>query len=667
MTHPAAMNGSLIGPPGVRRRASETASAAGRLPATPLLDRVASPADLRNLPADQLPQLAREMRTALCEPLFERPAHFASNLGVVELAIALHLEFDLDRDHVVWDTGHQVYPHKLLTGRRGGIAGIRSRGGLMGYPNPAESAYDEFMTGHAGCSLSTALGLKAGDVLRGAGGRHSIAVIGDGAFPSGIVFEAMNNAAGLGHDLIVILNDNGMSICPNVGGLTKTLAKARSSRTLGEIKTQLDALAGREYPLVGASVDRLWRAAKDVVKANVFGGMLFEEFGFNYMGPVDGHDLDALRRALVLARDQKKGPVLIHAHTGKGHGIDCAAADPVTFHTPPTFRSADLDAGAIELVAKKGRAFTNVVSDAIHARIAADKDVAVITAAMCQGNKLAKIRDEFPEQFFDVGICESHGVAFAAGMAKAGARPIVAIYSTFLQRSFDQIFQEVALQNLPVTFCLDRAGFTGPDGPTHHGNYDIPYMRMLPNMVVMAPGDENDVAPMLDFALRHDAPCSIRYPKETPADIDRAVQPVALGESETLEWGADGCLIAFGSVLDQAMQAADRLRDEGLDVGVVNARFAKPLDTATILRAVTELPFVVTLEEGTLHGGFGSAVLEACNDAGVSAAHVHRIGVPDRFVMHAERSEQYAEIGLDVAGIVAKVHEAAGRTEEAVV
>ena len=616
---------------------------------TEVLSRIESPQDLHALGRDDLKQLAREMRETLCQPLLSRSVHFASNLGVVELCLALHLEFDFRRDRLIWDTGHQIYPHKLVTGRRADFDSIRTRGGLMGYPNPAESDYDLFMTGHAGCSVSCALGLKVGDDLLGQGDRHAVAVVGDGALPSGIVYEALNNAGGLGRNLIVILNDNQMSICPRVGGLAKTLDKARMAPVLNDVKHQVGELLYR-LPLVGGSVDRLWTALKDVVKANVFGGMFFEELGLHYVGPIDGHDIPTLRDYLRRAK-QYKGPVLLHVLTEKGHGIEPACKDPVTFHTPPVFKA--VENGVIELRKSKSKAFTDLVSDAIYGQMSSRPEVCVLTAAMCQGNKLQKCRDDFPDRFFDTGICESHAVAFAAGLAKAGLRPIVDIYSTFLQRSYDQIFQEVSLQDLPVTFCLDRSGLVGADGPTHHGTFDIGYMRSFPNLVVMAPGDAWDVEPMVQFALTHDGPVSIRYPKAAPASVERDPVPVALGQAEIYEWGTDGCIIALGSLFGEAVEAASRLRDHGYDIGVINARFAKPLDRTTILKAIAELPMVIVVEEGVAIGGFGSAVLEAANEACLPANNVHRCAVPDEWVMHAERSEQLAQVGLDADSLAA--------------
>ena len=618
------------------------------------LPRIGSPRDLHALSGAELEVLAAEMRAELIGVVGRRAAHFASNLGVVELCLALHLTFDFRQDRIIWDTGHQIYPHKLITGRAAELATIRTKGGLMGYPNPSESPYDLFMTGHAGCAPSTALGLKAGDDLMGHPERHSVAVIGDGAFPSGIVFEALNNAADSGK-FLVVLNDNKMSICPRVGGVGYYLDKCRMASSYGEWNKKVRRLLPT-IPLVGEQADRWLQQLKDAVKASMHGGMLFEELGFTYIGPIDGHDLKTLRHYLrkVKAMD---GPVLLHVLTDKGHGFEPAMKDPVKYHAPAPFRR-DEDAVIPLSTAPGGRAYTDAISDALFDAMAARPEVAVITAAMCEGNKLQKIRSTYPDRLHDVGICESHAVAFAAGMAKAGARPVIDIYSTFLQRSFDQIFQEVALQDLPVVFTLDRAGLVGSDGPTHHGTFDIAYMRMFPNMVVMAPGDERDVRPMLDFALSHASPTSIRYPKTALVAIEREPQPIELGTAEILDWETDGMFLACGTLVAECLKAAERLRAEhGLRVGVVNARFVKPLDKATACKAIEECGFVLTVEEGCLSGGFGSAVLEAASDAGLSTAHVRRLGLPDRFVLHAEREEQLAEVGLDVDGIVASALE----------
>ena len=620
-----------------------------------LLSRIHGPEDLHKLSMDELKALSQEMRDELVRVLSIRPAHFASNLGVVELCLALHLSYDFRQDRIIWDTGHQIYPHKLITGRYPQFGSIRTKGGLMGYPNPAESEFDLFMTGHAGCAASTALGLKMGDELTGHPERYSVAVCGDGALPSGVVFEALNNAGHLNRKFLMVLNDNQMSICPRVGALATCLDRARLTNIYQGSKKQLQKLISK-LPVVGGMANQAIDQVRDGLKALLTGGMLFEELGFHYVGPIDGHDLPTLLHWLKQVKDHP-GPVLLHVLTVKGQGVPQASDDPVTFHTPPVFEKVGPNRAILSLKRSGSKAYTDAFSAAIYDEMKENPKVAVITAAMCQGNKLEKVRSDYPDRFFDVGICESHGVAFAGGMAKTGMRPIVDIYSTFLQRSFDQIFQEVALQNLPVTFCLDRSGLTGPDGPTHHGAYDIPYMRLFPNMVVMAPGDETDVAPMLHFALNHTSPTSIRYPKTPLEAIARERQPIELGQAEIFEWGTDAMLIAFGTLFPTCVLAAEKLREEGLDVGVINARFAKPLDRTTILRAVEQIPLVITLEEGTLEGGFGSAVLEACNAAGVDTRGIVRLGLPDAFVEHAERTEQFHDLGLDLEGVCRSVRE----------
>ena len=616
-----------------------------------LLPQIAGPADLHQLSDEQLQALTGEIREELIRVLTTRPAHFASNLGVVELCLALHLTFDFSKDRLIWDTGHQVYPHKLITGRYDRFHTIRTRGGLMGFPNPNESPYDLFMTGHAGCSVSTVSGLKAADDRLGQSDRHAVAVIGDGAFPSGIVFEALNNIGGMNQNVLVILNDNKMSICPRTGGLAQYLDQCRMTGLYLGGKRRINQLLNC-IPVLGGMAHNTLEHLRDGLKAFFKDGMLFEELGFRYFGPVDGHDLPGLRKILRDLKTQE-GPILLHVLTNKGHGVPQAAEDPVTYHTPPVFAELGPNGTIVSLKKSSSRAYTDVISAGIHQAMKADPKVAVLTAAMCQGNKLEQVRADFPDRFFDVGICESHAAAFAAGMAKAGMKPIVNIYSTFLQRSFDQIFQEVCLQNLPVVFTMDRSGLTGPEGPTHHGVFDIPYLRLFPNMTAMAPGDEHDVQPMLDLALAHPGPIAMRYPK---TNLDRVHRPddhapVELGKAEVISWGADGCFIAYGTLLANCLAAANKLRDEGLDFGVINARFVKPLDRETILNAVETLPLVVTVEEGTLEGGFGSAVLEAANSAGLDARNIIRRGIPDRFIEHGERGELLAELGLDADGL----------------
>ena len=613
-----------------------------------ILPSIIGPEDLKGLSLPQLEKLAGEMRDVLCHLIACRSAHFASNLGVVELCIALHCSFDFRRDRLIWDTGHQIYPHKLLTGRYPQFHTMRTQGGLMGYPNPVESEYDLFMTGHAGASVSTTLGLASGDeFLRPKEGRHAVAVIGDGALPSGVVFEALNNARRQSERLLVILNDNQMSICPRVGGMADYLDRLRMNPMYTGFKDEVAKIL-HKVPLLGDPTERFLVQLKEAAKAGLSGGMVFEDMGLRYVGPIDGHNIGLLRKYLKMV-SRIKGPVLLHVVTEKGHGFQPALEDPVLFHAPPQFERRDDQ--IVTLKKSSSRAYTHVASAAIGEQMRSNPLVTVLTAAMCQGNKLEQIRDEFADRFFDTGICEAHAVAFAAGQAKAGMRPIVDIYSTFLQRAYDHIFQEVVLQNLPVTFMLDRGGLAGPDGPTHHGVFDFGYLRVFPNLVVMAPGDARDLPAMLDFALQTDGPCAIRYPKAAAVEIDREVSPVQLGRSEVLHWGTDGCLVACGALLPRCLAAAEQLRDEGLDVGVVNARFVKPLDRETILRAVRECGFVVTVEEAALAGGFGSAVLEAAADAGLDTSRIRRLGIPDHFVEHGERDELLADLGLDVEGI----------------
>jgi 1-deoxy-D-xylulose-5-phosphate synthase len=611
----------------------------------PHLSKIDSPLVLQKMTNAQLVELAAEIREVICNLVSERSAHFASNLGVVELCLALHSVFDFRHDRLIWDTGHQIYPHKLVTGRYHEFSTIRTRGGLMGYPNPAESPFDLFMTGHAGCSLSTALGLKSGDDLLGRQDRRSVAVIGDGAFVSGIVFEAMNHAGGMEKDLLVVLNDNKMSICPRVGGLASYLDRLRTTPFYSGLKSEVTRILNR-VPLLGDPTERFLAQLKEGIKAGLHGGMLFEDLGFRYLGPVDGHDIAVLRKYLKMVRELE-GPILLHVVSEKGHGYQPAAEDPVYFHTPPALNGKSVETHA----APSSESYTDVARDAIARAMQANDRVTVMTAAMCQGNKLEPVREEFPDRFFDTGISESHTVAFAAGQAKVGLRPIVDIYSTFLQRSFDQIFQEVALQNLPVAFALDRAGLTGPDGPTHHGAFDVGYLRLFPNMTVMAPGDAYDLSAMIEFSLVHDGPCSLRYPKAVAKVIEGDRQAIQWGHAEVFHWGKDGVILSFGTLLDDCLRAAEILRNEGLDVGVINARFVKPLDGDVIQRALRDCPFVVTVEEAALTAGFGSAVIELAADLGIDASHLRRLGLPDRFIEHGERAELLADLGLNAEGI----------------
>ncbi|WP_417732119.1 1-deoxy-D-xylulose-5-phosphate synthase [Rosistilla oblonga] len=611
-----------------------------------LLAQLDSAEPLKDYSVKQLDQLADEIRDVLCNLLATRTAHFASNLGVVELCIALHSVFDFRSDRLIWDTGHQIYPHKLITGRYSEFKTIRTKGGLMGYPNPHESPYDLFMTGHAGCSVSTALGLASGDDLAGQSHRKSVAVIGDGAFPSGIVFEAMNNAGELNKDLLMILNDNEMSICPRVGGVARYLDRLRGNPFYTGLKQEV-ARVLNHVPVFGDPTERLLAQMKEGVKAGVLGGMMFEELGFRYVGPIDGHDIGLLKKYLAMVKDLS-GPVLLHVVTEKGRGYVPAEQDPVYFHTPPKF--VDEGGKPVPASGSSQPAYTNFARDAIRDAMQRDERVTVMTAAMCQGNKLEPVREQFPDRFFDVGICESHAVAFAAGQCKAGMRPIVDIYSTFLQRSYDQIFQEACLQKLPVVFMLDRAGLTGPDGPTHHGLFDIGYMRVFPNLTVMAPGYSEELAPMLDYALQSDVATSIRYPKCSALHMQRKPDPIETGKAEYIQRGTDVAIVSFGALLDQALEAAKQLESE-MSVTVVNARFAKPIDREMVAEVIESCGHVITLEEGALQGGFGSAFLEAANDMHLDTRGITRLGVPDMFVEHGEREELLHDLSLDVDAI----------------
>ena len=620
----------------------------------PLLASLEDATGLKDYSPQQLDNVALEIRDVLCNLLATRTAHFASNLGVVELCLALHCEFDFRTDRLIWDTGHQVYPHKLVTGRYRDFHTIRTQGGLMGYPNPHESVYDLFMTGHAGCSVSTAVGLRSGDLLVGQDERRTVAVIGDGAFPSGIVFEALNNAGELEQDLTIVLNDNKMSICPRVGSVANYLDRLRGNPYYTGLKSEVVKLLD-QIPMFGDPVERFLAQMKEGVKAGLLGGMLFEELNIHYVGPIDGHDVTLVRKYLAMVREMS-GPVLLHVVTEKGHGYKPAAADPVFFHTPPVFE--DQDGKPVTQKSDGLPPFTVHARDAISRAMASDSRVAVITAAMCQGNKLEPVREKFPDQFFDVGICESHAVAFAAGQCKSGARPIVDIYSTFLQRSYDQIFQEVALQDLPVVFMLDRAGLTGPDGPTHHGVYDIGYMRLFPNLVVMAPGYVEEVELMLQAALALEHPSSIRYPKASAMPREGQATPIQIGKSETIRSGDDGTIVAFGAMLENAIEAAEMLEGE-LDVAVINARFAKPIDQEMVRSSIESGRFVLTLEEGTVVGGFGSAFLESAVTQRLDTRGVQTLGLPDSFVEHGDRNDLLDQHGLSPAAIAQRCRNAA--------
>lgn len=690
-----------------------------------LLSALRSPDDLRSMSLGDRKRLALEIRTVLCNLSEKRSVHFASNLGVVELTIALHSVFDFSRDRLVWDVGHQCYPHKLLTGRFKEFETIRTKGGLSGYPNPAESVYDLFMTGHAGCSVGTVLGLACGDSLLNKSGfqgdlfpndfsdsekedntspRYSVAVVGDGAFSSGPIFEALNHAGGLQQKMLVILNDNKISICQRVGGLGRYLDQIRMTPSYWGLKAFVRGWV-EKIPNAYSVVSRF----KDGLKAGLSGGAFFEDFGFQYVGPIDGHDLSVLCKYLESFKTAKK-PVLLHILTEKGRGFSPAEDDPTKFHSTSPNKILDLERSGYlkgskdsqqsrcrrdnkglvrrsssvvgtsrvgsdeggsgcdrvdspsrenKVVNPETAPFTYWAQEAVYKALRENPRVCVIVAAMTQGNMLEKARADFPDRFFDVGICEAHAVNFAAGLAKAGMRPIVVIYSGFLQRAYDHLFQEVSLQDLPIVFALDRAGLVGPDGATHHGVFDLSYLRPFPNFAVIAPGDSSDVGKAFEFACKCRHPVAIRYPKTTTERIVRPDCPYELGKSEVIRNGKDGVIaVCGGGFLKTVIELTERIeRGEApncqpLDIGVVNVRFIKPLDTNVILQPLREGKPLVTLEENMLSGGFGSAVLEAANEEGVDARSLVRLGVHDRYIEHGTRDEVLTAAGLNVEDIL---------------
>ena len=613
----------------------------------PILPTLKSPRELARLSLDELNLLASEIRDELCRLHEQRSVHFASNLGVVELTIALHSVFDFSHDRLIWDTGHQVYPHKLLTGRFQQFSTIRTKGGLMGFPNPAESEYDLMMTGHAGCSVGTILGLSCGDdLLSSERAGDCVAVIGDGAIANGAVYEAMSHAGGLQKNITVVLNDNKMSICPRVGGLANHLDALRIHPKYSRFKQKMHGIVDC-LPLIGGGLGSLLRRFKNTVKAGLLGEMFFESLGFRYIGPIDGHNIARLQRFLRMARSLEE-PVLLHIFTEKGRGFKPAEENPTEYHAPQPRREIEHPTP----IPVDQKSFTEHARNVIDDLMQNNPKVCVITAAMCQGNKLETVREKYPDRFFDVGICESHAVIFAAGLAKSGMIPIVDIYSTFLQRAYDQIFQEASLQNLPIIFAIDRGGLVGADGPTHHGVFDLAYLRPFPNLTVMTPADAWDIKEMFHLAEQLKGPVAIRYPRTNVTEPKRQRNPLQFGKAEIVCQGEQGTLAVCGAFVESALKAADILSKEGIHVGVMNARFVKPLDKETLLEPIRKGQLLVTLEEGMLSGGFGSAVLEAANEERLDTRNVHRLGIPDQYIAHGERSELLDDLGLNTENLV---------------
>lgn len=607
---------------------------------TPLLDIVDMPEQLRQLSRKQLPQLATELREFLVESVSQTGGHLSSNLGVVELTIALHYVFNTPEDRLVWDVGHQTYPHKILTGRRSAMASLRKAGGIAGFPRRQESEYDTFGVGHSSTSISAALGMAIAAQQQGLD-RRAVAIIGDGAMTAGMAFEALNNAGAMDANLLVILNDNDMSISPNVGALQNYLAKLLSSRLYTSVRKSGEKVLGVMPPVLEFA-----KRAEEHMKGMMTPSTLFEEFGFNYIGPIDGHDLDTLIATLNNIK-QLKGPQFLHIVTQKGHGYAPAESDPGKFHGVGKFNPDN--GSAVPNNGKK--TYTQVFGDWLVDMAATDNRLIGITPAMCDGSGLNAFAEIYPDRFYDVGIAEQHALTFAAGLACEGLKPVVAIYSTFLQRAYDQLIHDIALQNLPVVFAIDRAGLVGADGPTHAGSFDLSYLRCIPNMMVMAPSDENECRQMLTTAYQFNGPSAVRYPRGggPGADIKHDLTSIEIGKGEIRRHGKKIAILAFGSMLTPSLAAA-----EELDATVANMRFVKPLDVDLIIQLANSHDLIVTVEENAVMGGAGTAVSEALQ-AIRKNSKVLCLGLPDTFIEHGVHETMLAECGLDAKGIRAAI------------
>ena len=604
----------------------------------PLLDTLDTPAQLRRLERQQLPQLAAELRAFLVESVSRTGGHLSSNLGTVELTLALHYVFDTPSDPLVWDVGHQTYAHKILTGRRAAMATLRMHGGLSGFPKRSESAYDTFGVGHSSTSISAALGMALAAKLKGEA-KRTVAIIGDGAMSAGQSFEALNNAGVTDADVLVILNDNDMSISPPVGALNKYLARLFSGSAFNAARK-----AGEKVLKVSPSLLEFANRVEEHVKGMISPGTLFEELGFNYIGPIDGHDLDSLIPTLQNLQ-KLKGPRFLHVITRKGQGYKLAEADPILYHGVSKFQP---EVG-IENAQQSGQpSYTQVFGDWLCDMAEADPKLVAITPAMGEGSGMMRFAARFPGRYFDVGIAEQHAVTFAAGLACGGMRPVLAIYSTFLQRGYDQLLHDVALQNLPVVFALDRGGLVGADGPTHHGAFDLSYLSCLPNMVIMTPSDEEECRQLLSTAYCLDGPSAVRYPRGRGPGIatQNHLSVLPVGKGEVRRRGQTVALLAFGSLLAPALEAA-----ETLDATVANMRFVKPIDRELILQLAQEHSLLVSLEENTLIGGAGAEVARVLEELTTPVSFL-RLGIPDRFIEQGDQALLLAELGLDTQGII---------------
>lgn len=621
---------------------------------TTLLDRIASPLQLRALDRKDLPQLANELRAYLIDSVSKTGGHLASNLGVVELTIALHYVFNTPDDRLVWDVGHQTYPHKILTGRREKMQGLRQPQGIAGFPRRSESEYDTFGAGHSSTSISAALGMAVAAQQAGLE-RRAVAIIGDGAMTAGMAFEALNNAGNMDANLLVILNDNDMSISNNVGALNNYLAKLLSSRFYGTVKTSgKKVLSALPQPMMEFA-----RRAEEHVKGMVLPGTLFEEFGFNYIGPIDGHNLDTLIETLSNIK-QLKGPQFLHIVTQKGKGFEPAEDNPNKFHGVGKFDPCSGD--AITSKASK-KTYTQVFGEWLVDMAAQDERLIGITPAMCDGSGLNAFAEAYPERYYDVGIAEQHALTFAAGMACDGLKPVVAIYSTFLQRAYDQLIHDIALQNLPVLLAIDRAGLVGADGPTHAGSFDLSYLRCIPNIVLMAPSDENECRQMLYTGFQHNGLAAVRYPRGsgTGAVVEQAMRAIPIGTAEIKRYSSKTepeqriAILSFGSMLAASLTAGHQL-----DATVVNMRFVKPIDRAMLEKLVIDHTLIVTVEENCVMGGAGAAVMEALQTISTPDNQPLRtlsLGLPDEFIEHGVHETMLAECGLDADGIVRSVQQ----------
>ncbi len=615
-----------------------------------LLSQIDGPGQLKKLSIPQLQQLAQEIRDTIICTVAENGGHLAPNLGVVELTLALHHVFEAPLDRIIWDVGHQAYAHKLLTGRRAQFQTIRQYGGLSGFPKRSESKYDAFGTGHSSTSISAALGIAVGNALKGTPNR-AIAVIGDGSMTGGLAFEALNQAGDLNKNLIVVLNDNEMSISPNVGALSSFLSRKLSNRTLVNLKREVENVL-RSIPSLGPNIIQILKRSEDSLVSFFTPGMLFQALDFHYIGPIKGHRLDRLIETFETAK-QLEGPVLVHVMTQKGRGYKPAECDPTSFHGVGSFDIATGKSCGSNSGKPCPPSYTQVFGQSMIKLGEESTNVIGITAAMPQGTGLDAFAARFPDRFFDVGIAEQHAVTFAAGLATEGFRPVVAVYSTFLQRAYDQIIHDVCLQDLPVVFAMDRGGIVGEDGPTHHGLFDLSFLRPVPNMVLMAPKDENELQHMLKTALEHNGPAALRYPRGNGLGVPMDVTPQSLpiGKGELLREGGDLVLVGIGQTVAAAMEAAERLEQLGVQAAVINARFVKPLDQELILSWARKTERVITIEENVLQGGFGSAVLEMFQEALFTPAGFTRLGIPDTFVPHGGQSTLRNLYGIDAEGI----------------